>query len=265
MVIKTIMGKRLWIKKLKFNVGPYNEIKREIVELITRRKSVIVLACSLHDVAIAASYPHAMNYYRKVDMCTTDGMFLVWFVMIRTWHNVERVYGADLMKSLLVDTQGDRFTHVFCGSSPDRLKLLIDKIKIIAPNARVAGSFTPKIELQETKEERVCLQQIIAHKPSVLWLGISSPKQVALAARWKKYFPQTTIICVGAAFDLVSGALPSAPAWMQRAGFEWLFRLLIEPRRLYKRYLFIIPTFLAHELVESVKVWKARFHYRLLH
>lgn len=245
----------LLIKNLRFLVGYYHTVKEEIVTQITRRKSMIVLACSLHDVAIASLYPNLIQYYREVDMCTTDGMLLVWWAIFHTRHIAERVYGPDLMKSILVETQGDRFRHVFCGSSLTHLKSLTDRITHIAPKAHIVGVFAPQIELKETTEERSCLQQIVECKPSVLWLGISTPKQVVLAARWKKHFPRTAIICVGAAFDLVSGSLPRAPAWVQAIGFEWLFRLICEPKRLYKRYLIIIPRFILREITAKLRAF----------
>ncbi len=247
------MGKYLIISGLRFLVGPYNNVKEEIVRQIRFKRGLIVLPCSLHDVASVSLHCNLKSHYDRVDICTTDGMPLVWWAALQAWHKVERVYGPDLMKSVLINTQGDHFRHVFCGSSPSRLKRLVDRITKIAPETHVVGAFTPTIQLRETKEERRCLQKIIERKPSVLWLGISSPKQVALAARWKKHLPRSTIFCVGAAFDLISGALPTAPAWMQTTGLEWLFRLIREPRRLYKRYLFVIPRFLFNEILSRLR------------
>ncbi len=247
------MKQYLVIKNLRFLVGYYRIVKNEIVTNITRRKSLLVLACSLHDVAGVSLYPDLAKYYREVDICTTDGMSLVWWAIFRTRHIVERVYGPNLMKSILVDTQGVSYRHVFCGSSPPHLRSLVKRVMQIAPKVSIIEVFSPQIELQETREERLCLRRIIACKPSVLWIGISTPKQVALAARWKKYFPRTTIICVGAAFDLISGTLPSAPKWVQTSGFEWLFRLIIEPRRLYIRYVITIPRFMLNEITMRIR------------
>ncbi|MBI4065122.1 WecB/TagA/CpsF family glycosyltransferase [Candidatus Gottesmanbacteria bacterium] len=241
------METHLIIKGLAFFVGPYNNVKDEILRQITLRNGLIVLPCSLHDLASASLYPELKNYYRRVDICTTDGTPLVWWATLQARQRVDRVYGPDLMKSILVDVQGDHFRHVFCGSSPVRLKSLVESIFKIAPKTHIMGTFTPTIHIKETKEEKECLQKVIDCRPSILWIGISSPKQVVLASRWKRYFPHTTIFCVGAALDLISGAIPVVPRWMQYLGLEWLFRLMVEPRRLYKRYLFLIPKFLLQE------------------
>ncbi len=247
------MEKHIFIKNLKFLVGSYNEVKDEVLRQTASKRSLIVLPCSLNDVASTSLYPKLKTYYRRIDMCTTDGVPLVWWATLQTKSKIERVYGPNLTKSILIDTQGVRFRHVFCGSSTTRLKKLVDRVLAFAPNVNIVGLFSPKIQLKATKEEKVCLKKIIKCAPSILWFGISSPKQVVLAARWKRYLPHTAFFCVGAALDLISGEIPVAPRWMQYLGLEWLFRLMVEPRRLYKRYLFVIPRFLLHEALTWLK------------
>lgn len=242
------MKEQLVIKNLPFLVGSFDEVKDEIMQHVIQKRSLIVLPCSLHDIASVSLYPEFKKFYERVDICTTDGMPVVWWAMLQTKRKVDRVYGPDLMKSILIDTQSVRFRHVFCGSSPFLLNKLIDKISLIAPKINIVGLISPSIELKQTDEERQSLQQIIGYKPSVLWLGVSSPKQVILAVRWKRHFPHAVIVCVGAAFDMISGVVPSTPKWLQAIGFEWFVRLMVEPRRLYKRYLVLIPRFLFGEL-----------------
>src|SRR5205814_1923760 len=114
--------KCLVIQNLQFFVGRYDAVKDEIVSQIERRKSLIILACSLHDLALISSYPTIAQSYHAIDICTTDGMWLVWWATWRTRLKVERVYGPDLTRSIMRDTQSNRFRHVFCGSSPGHLK-----------------------------------------------------------------------------------------------------------------------------------------------
>ena len=246
---KNVLISRLIIKNLRFIVGRYNAVVEEVVAGIAQRRGMIVVACSMNDVANASLYPDIGRCYHDVDICTSDGMPLVWWASLCVHRGVDRVYGPDLMKSVITGTQSSRLKHVFCGSSPPRLTNLVNVLTSIAPKVHIAGVFAPKLESEETTDEQSVLEQIIACKPSVLWLGISTPKQVMLAARWKKRLPRTAIVCVGAAFDQVSGATQRAPGWMQMCGLEWLFRLIIEPRRLYRRYLFVIPRFILKEIV----------------
>lgn len=247
------MEKHIFIKNLKFLVGSYNEVKNEVLRQIASKRSPIVLPCSLNDIANVSIYSNLRTYYSQIDICTTDGMPLVWWSILQTKSKIERVYGPDLTKSILMDTQGIRFRHVFCGTSTARLKKLMETILKIAPSINIVGSFSPRVQIKETKEEKECLQKIIKCSPSILWIGISSPKQVVLAVRWKRHFPHTAIFCVGAALDLISGEISAAPRWMQYLGIEWLFRLMVEPRRLYKRYLFVIPRFLLHEVLTRLR------------
>ena len=97
---------------------------------------------------------------------------------------------------------------------------------------------------QEKLNEQHIIKKIKAAQPHILWLGIGSPKQVELASRWRQHLPNTTIICVGAAFNLLTGQTSMCPAWLQRLGLEWLFRLVVEPQRLWRRYVFQVPSFI---------------------
>lgn len=247
------MEKYLYIKDLKFLVGLFADVESKIVEQIAKKGSLVVLPCSLNDIASASTSPGLMSSYRNIDICVTDGVPLVWWSAHRTKYKTERIYGPELAMSVMRDTQGKQLRHVLCGSSPIRLQKFMNRVLSIAPKINIVGMFSPTILIQKTKEEEECLQKIIKCGPSILWIGMSSPKQVVLAARWKRQFPHATIMCVGAALDLISGEVPTAPLWMQAMGLEWLFRLIAEPKRLYKRYLFTIPRFILGEI--TLKLW----------
>ena len=226
-----------------FLVGSFESVAELILEKIAERKSTIILPCSLNDLAIARKSKTASKHYSQVDICTTDGMPLVWWAKWRIKNDVEGVRGSDLMKEILTKTQGSHFRHYFITASDNALTNLQGTLKKLAPKVNVAGKSLLKREYSSKTEDQI-LKSIKKEQPTILWLGIGSPKGVELAATWRKHLPDTTIFCVGAAIELVSGAKPSAPIWMQRAGLEWSFRLAVEPERLWKRYLVDIPLFL---------------------
>jgi N-acetylglucosaminyldiphosphoundecaprenol N-acetyl-beta-D-mannosaminyltransferase len=87
----------------------------------------------------------------------------------------------------------------------------------------------------------------------LVWLGLGSPKQDRVAERLCELAAAPVLLCVGAAFDFVSGAKRRAPSWMQRAGLEWLYRLVAEPRRLWRRYLVDGPAFVAGVVIDRVR------------
>lgn len=228
-----------------FYLGKFSKVESYIVEKIKKRQSFIVLPCSLNDLAALSRSPNLTQPYRNIDVCTADGVPLVWWARWKIGEIVERVYGPSLMKSVLVALQGTRYSHVFYGSSKQTLMKLRKSIHSFAPDTNILTMISPPYRTLTSLEERRYLKTIKQHNSSVLWIGLSSPKQVILASKWKRSLPNTTIFCVGAAFDLLAGTKSMAPRWMRQAGLEWLFRLISEPRRLWRRYLIDIPVFLA--------------------
>src|SRR5204862_7739672 len=127
--------------------------------------------------------------------------------------------------------------HFLCGGVPGVADALAEKLTARFPGLEVVGTSTPPFrELNAT--EVVALREEIARlRPDVIWVGLSTPKQERFMAQYWRDLDAGVLIGVGAAFDFHSGRVRQAPRWIQRNGFEWLFRLFSEPRRLGPRYL----------------------------
>lgn len=232
------------ISSLPFVIGRYDEVVKKIISTINQKKSNIILPCSLNDLSIISQNSSLKKIYDKVNIFTTDGKPLVWWMILKNKRAVDRVYGPDLMKDIIINTQGKNHKHVLFGSGKKTLNKLLLEIKKFAPKTNIRLNISPPFKKLSSKENDQYLDKIKSVKPTVLWIGLSSPKQVEFAAKWKKRLPHTTIFCVGAAFDFIAGTKPMAPRWMQNISLEWFFRLITEPRRLWKRYLVDIPLFL---------------------
>jgi N-acetylglucosaminyldiphosphoundecaprenol N-acetyl-beta-D-mannosaminyltransferase len=111
-------------------------------------------------------------------------------------------------------------------------------------NPNVVGVFSPPFRILTDEEMASLARQITDSGAHIVWIGLSTPKQEAFASRLASFMKVHFFITVGAAFDFHTGRLKQAPKIMQNAGLEWFFRLLIEPRRLYKRYFTIVPMFI---------------------
>jgi len=107
----------------------------------------------------------------------------------------------------------------------------------------MVGAYSPPIKPMGFNEDSQILEHIRALKPDIVWIGLSTPKQEVWMHMHMHKIGCGIGVGIGAAFDLLSGTTRRAPRWIQRSGFEWLFRLIVEPRRLYKRYFFVIPRF----------------------
>lgn len=127
--------------------------------------------------------------------------------------------------------------HFLLGSTPEVLELLQIKLEARFPGAIIAGTFSPPFRDLDEGEEREQDRLIAATAPDIVWIGLGTPKQDFEARRLARSL-QTLCVGIGAAFDFTAGTRAEAPAWVRTAGFEWLFRLMTEPERLWKRYLF---------------------------
>jgi len=186
--------------------------------------------------------PELIELHAKADIVTPDGMPLVWFGKGKGL-KIDRVCGPDLMHEICVVRQGMGLHHFFYGGKEGIADLLVDTLRKQAPDLQIAGTYCPPFRDLTSEEDQLITDRIVSSGADIVWVGISSPKQDIWMWRHKERLPQT-MIGVGAAFDFHSGAVPRAPIWMRKRGFEWLFRLASEPRRLWKRYLVIAPKFL---------------------
>lgn len=186
--------------------------------------------------------PAIASLHRKAAMIVPDGMPLVWIGRKRGLP-VERVCGPDLFEKMMRRSAGTGLRHYFYGGKPGVAARLAARVQERFPDARIAGFSTPPFRTLGEAEREETLAEIAASGADVVWVGMSSPKQDVWMWQNAHRLPQT-LIGVGAAFDFHTGEITRAPRWMQTSGLEWLFRLLSEPRRLWRRYLVIAPRFL---------------------
>jgi N-acetylglucosaminyldiphosphoundecaprenol N-acetyl-beta-D-mannosaminyltransferase len=156
------------------------------------------------------------------------------------------------MLALCDRSQVRGYRHFFYGASPEVLDALTERLRARFPALQVAGTYAPPYRRLDAFEDSQIVQLIKQAKPDVVWVGLSTPKQERWMADHVEQLCAPALIGVGAAFDFHSGRKRQAPRWMQRSGLEWLFRLLSEPRRLYRRYLVNIPLFACYLGLEAL-------------
>lgn len=173
-----------------------------------------------------------------------DGMPGVWVGRMKGAKTMQRCYGPDFFKALITTTGGLPVNHFFCGGKEGVANQLKEVCKEQFSNNKITGIYCPPFRELTDAEMEVLGQQIIDSGAHVVWIGLSTPKQEKFAIRLSNFTKTGFIITVGAAFDFHTGRVKQAPKWMQNAGLEWFFRLLMEPKRLYKRYFEIVPKFI---------------------
>jgi len=173
-----------------------------------------------------------------------DGMPIVWTGRKQGFTLARRVYGPDLMEAFFANQEGNGYRHYFYGAAPGVAEKVAAVMKERYPETIVAGHYSPPFHKQTDAECREDIARINASNADLLWVGLGCPKQEMWMAEVREHLRVPCVLAVGQAFDIFAGTLPQAPFWMREHGLEWLFRLCIEPRRLWKRYLVYNSAFL---------------------
>jgi N-acetylglucosaminyldiphosphoundecaprenol N-acetyl-beta-D-mannosaminyltransferase len=223
----------------------------EIIEgWIERREPHYVCVTGVHGVMESQRDGELRRIHNRAGLVTPDGMPLVWLSRLQGFHHVERVYGPDLMLALCERSAAKGYRHFFYGGAEGVPEQLASVLQKRFPGLQVAGTFSPPFRSLTADEDDRIVQMINAAAPDIVWVGLSTPKQERWMAGHRERLTAPVLIGVGAAFDFLTGRKPQAPHWMQRAGLEWLFRLLTEPRRLWRRYLYHNPRFVLLVLLQ---------------
>lgn len=203
-----------------------------------------ICVASVHGVILAQDDPGFQKILNQADVTTPDGMPLVWALRSFGTRNQQRVYGPTLMLEICRQAARDGHRIFLYGGREETLRALASKLCEQFPGLMIAGAFAPPFRPVTPEEDRQIQELIRKSDADLVFVGISTPKQEKWMYEHQDCFPGVTMIGVGAAFDFHAGRTKQAPAWMQRSGLEWLFRLITEPKRLWKRYLLVTPRFL---------------------
>ena len=176
-------------------------------------------------------------------MVTPDGVPLVYFLRLVGKKRTERVYGPDLMREMTAISVTRGYRHFYYGGDVGVAEKLKETLARSVPGLQVVGTFCPPFRAMTSEEDRAVVDMINAARPHVVWIGLSTPKQERWMAAHLGRLDAPVMIGVGAAFDFLAGTKRQAPKWMQRHALEWLFRLCSEPRRLWRRYAYVVPGF----------------------
>ncbi len=196
------------------------------------------------------------DIHNRAGLVTPDGMPLVWLLKAAGHRHADRVYGPDLMLEVFGRCADAR--HFLYGSSAGTLARLRRNLGQAFPQARIVGAHAPPFRLLTPEEDAEVVDRINRSGADIVWVGLSTPKQERWMAAHRARLRAAVLIGVGAAFDFHAGRVRQAPRVMQRAGLEWLFRLAMEPRRLWKRYLRNNPAFVWRVLAQQVGLRRYR-------
>ena len=192
------------------------------------------------------------SIHNAAGLVTPDGMPLVWLSRLRGQRHVDRIYGPDLMLALCNHSVAQGYRHFLYGGATGVPEILGQNLRDRFAGIKIVGMFSPPFRPLTTEEDAHVVHMINASNPDIVWIGLSTPKQERWMAEHVMKLDAPVLIGVGAAFDFIAGLKKQAPYWMQRSGLEWFFRLITEPRRLWRRYLINNPLFVWLILKQSL-------------
>lgn len=226
-----------------------------VVNWIDQDKKKYVNICTADTVVNCYDRPDLAKIIINSGMATTDGMPLVWLAKRFGFSFAERVYGPDLMLALCSISESKGYQHFFYGGTDEILDKL--KINLLAkyPNLKIAGMYAPPFRPLKEMEKIDVVDKINTSGADIIWCGLGSAKQDYWVSEFRSLLEGSVILAVGAGFNFHAGSIRQAPRWMMNLGLEWLFRLIAEPKRLWRRYLIGNSRFLFH----TIKQWNL-FH-----
>lgn len=209
-------------------------------------------------ICISNVHTTVMSYenkeYRKIQnggaLALPDGGPLSVISRKKGYKNAERVTGPDLMGEIFKISEENGYTHYFYGSTDSILKTLELKLKEKYPSLKIKGMYSPPFRPLTSEEDCEITTNINKVKPDFIWVGLGAPKQEIWMAEHQNKI-DSIMIGVGAGFDYYAGSIKRAPMWMQNCSLEWVYRLMQDPRRLFKRYISTNSKFLYLNFLEK--------------
>jgi N-acetylglucosaminyldiphosphoundecaprenol N-acetyl-beta-D-mannosaminyltransferase len=201
-------------------------------------RALVIETANAQFVCLARTQRHFSELLSKADMVVADGMSVVAASRLLGQPCPERVTGVDLVVHLCGKAAQTGATVYFLGGKPGKADKAGTRLCLQFPKLKVAGVDCPAMGFEkDPAQNAVVLERIKSAAPDFLFVGFGAPKQEIWINQYVESLPVKTMIGVGGSFEMLSGEWPRAPRWMQQVGVEWLFRLGLEPRRLWKRYL----------------------------
>ncbi|HEY3703893.1 MAG TPA: WecB/TagA/CpsF family glycosyltransferase [Terracidiphilus sp.] len=204
---------------------------------LTSGRKGFVCAVGVHGILEALRIPELAETYAQSILNTPDGAPTVWIGRLQGFRQMDHVTGPALMKEIFSRREFASRSHFFYGGKPGVAAELASSMLCQFPWIRIAGSYTPPFRNLTEDEEREVAAHINSLHPDFIWVGISTPRQELWMRHMLPRMNAGLMSGVGAAFDFHTGRIRECPLWIKRAGFNWLHRLMQDPRRLWRRNL----------------------------
>ncbi len=232
---------------------PFDSQVRIIINWARAGCSKVVCVSNVHMIMEGHWDRKFADVLKRADLLTPDGMPLAWMTGLMKGQPQERVAGMELMSALCEQAQQKGVSLFFLGSTPEMLEQIRQNLSRDYPNLQIAGMISPPFRSLSDEEDQQIVKDINQSGAKLVFVSLGCPKQ----ERWMSEHRgqvKAVMVGVGGAFSVCAGTKRWAPTWIRNYGMEWLYRLIQEPKRLWKRYAFTIPPFLWLAFKQIVKM-----------
>jgi N-acetylglucosaminyldiphosphoundecaprenol N-acetyl-beta-D-mannosaminyltransferase len=223
------------ILNMRVDATTYDDASQRVLRWAREGRSAYVCVATVHMTMEAFDSAAFRQVVNRADLVTPDGRPLVWALRGLGVRGASQVRGTDLTTHVVERAARENVPIGMYGGTPELLEVFGRLLKTRYPNIQVACKIAPPFRPLTPEEDKAVTDEIVASGTRILLVGIGCPKQENWMAEHVGRVP-AVLLGVGAAFDFHTGRVRQAPRWMQLAGLEWVFRLLMDPRRLWKRY-----------------------------
>lgn len=228
-------------------VGDMDSIKKCVLDNIEELRGKYICVSNVHTTVTAYENRNYRRVQNGAAMVFPDGGPLSIVCRLRGYKNASRVTGPDFMGEIFKEKGVRQF---FYGSTPETLDKLRGILEKEHPDIQICGMYSPPFRTLSPQEDEEIVGMINAAKPDIVWIGLGAPKQENWMAKHEGRI-NAVMVGVGAGFDYFAGNIKRAPMIMQKLSLEWLYRLVQEPKRLYKRYFSTNTVF----LIANYRLW----------
>jgi N-acetylglucosaminyldiphosphoundecaprenol N-acetyl-beta-D-mannosaminyltransferase len=215
-----------------------------IAALVRERRPSLVVTPNVDHLVNLQTDPEFQEIYRQAALVLTDGVPLLWAARFLGTPIREKLSGSDIFHDLCRLSAERGFRVFFMGGREGAAVVAAQLMRLEHPGLQIVGVYSPPFGFERDAAESARIDVMLTEaRPDLLLLGLGAPKQEKWAARNSARLGIPVTVGVGITFEYTAGMVQRAPVWMQRVGLEWLFRLLMEPGRLWRRYLINDPKF----------------------
>ena len=238
------MLNKIKICGVQINNVNFTETIRAVDELVHKKSRAFIVTPNIDHIVRLQKDFEFKKIYEEAALVLPDGMPILWAAKYLGTPLKEKVSGSDLFTKLCEISAKKEYKLFFLGGRECAAAKAADVLKTKYPGVQIVGAYYPSFGFEDDEAENMKIVEMIREaKPDILFVGLGAPKQEKWIYKYKDQHQAPVSIGIGVSFEFVSGMVKRAPVWMQKFGFEWLWRLMMEPKRLWKRYLIDDPVF----------------------